>query len=557
LTDWLSRLPRPARRPSRFALTGARPRIGLLTQYAIRKGVTTLARSIELALSGELEVFCVPKLSRVDRCFGKLRAAAVDRSLAHPGLVPRGRRLLEWLEELDLLITIERPMPQLAGHCKGLGLRVVLVSLLDWLPAEPELCRESLAPYDRVVVSGRDSARRLEQIGVRGVVEVPASAPWPIEPSAALGRRRRFLLNVGVGGALDRRNSTLVVRCFQRIFDAHPEAELIVKMLPRARKYLPDLRCPHRNMTLIEDELSEESLRALQRSVDASIFLSRFEGIGFPLLESLHCGVPVIATDAPPMNEFISDEVNGLLVRASAAGRFGQQAIWDISEEHFLQQVRRLLDGERGAALWSGLKARASDGVAERREAASRAWRGLSATLAPRCLNLGSGGDYRPGMINLDRRPETRSELLACARALPFPAECFDEVHAQDLLEHFPSSESGALLDEWTRVLRPGGLLRLQTPDMRELCRRYIQGKMALNELIPWIYGGQDYRGNFHHTGFDEATLSSLLERRGYVGVRRLRDAVSRRNICLVARRPGPSGAGGCQRTSRASKGEG
>jgi len=47
------------------------------------------------------------------------------------------------------------------------------------------------------------------------------------------------------------------------------------------------------------------------------LFPTKLEGLGLPLLEGLSMGLPAIATDAPPMNEFIEDNYNGLLVRVA------------------------------------------------------------------------------------------------------------------------------------------------------------------------------------------------------------------------------------------------
>ncbi len=47
------------------------------------------------------------------------------------------------------------------------------------------------------------------------------------------------------------------------------------------------------------------------------LFPSKLEGLGLPLLEGLACGLPAIATDAPPMNEFVRDGYNGLLVKVA------------------------------------------------------------------------------------------------------------------------------------------------------------------------------------------------------------------------------------------------
>ena len=47
------------------------------------------------------------------------------------------------------------------------------------------------------------------------------------------------------------------------------------------------------------------------------VFPSKLEGVGLPLLEGMACGLSAIATDAPPMNEFVQDGYNGFLVKVA------------------------------------------------------------------------------------------------------------------------------------------------------------------------------------------------------------------------------------------------
>jgi predicted SAM-dependent methyltransferase len=164
-------------------------------------------------------------------------------------------------------------------------------------------------------------------------------------------------------------------------------------------------------------------------------------------------------------------------------------------------------------------------------------WRALVQRVGPRVLNLGAGGDQHPGAIHLDIRPVSGVEVVGSAQRLPFADASFDAMLAQDLLEHFPGAETGALLDEWVRVLRPGGSLRVQTPDLRGLARALTRKRLDTERVVEWLYGAQDHPYNFHYTGFDEARLRALLAERGIEEIVRRRDRVSSKNVCLEGRR--------------------
>jgi len=56
---------------------------------------------------------------------------------------------------------------------------------------------------------------------------------------------------------------------------------------------------------------------------DVYVYPTVLEGIGLTIAEALACGLPVITTDVPPMNEFVHHGVNGRLVSpAEYRGRF-------------------------------------------------------------------------------------------------------------------------------------------------------------------------------------------------------------------------------------------
>jgi len=89
-------------------------------------------------------------------------------------------------------------------------------------------------------------------------------------------------------------------------------------------------------------------------------------------------------------------------------------------------------------------------------------------------LHLCSGARIEPGWINLDMDPpaEVRHDVRA---GLPFPDEHFSHIYSEHAIEHFTSQQGVALLRECKRVLKPGGALRLSTPDLRCLAALYQQ----------------------------------------------------------------------------------
>jgi predicted SAM-dependent methyltransferase len=63
---------------------------------------------------------------------------------------------------------------------------------------------------------------------------------------------------------------------------------------------------------------------------------------------------------------------------------------------------------------------------------------------------------------------------LDISQPLPFESSCVEWVYAEHLIEHVPLDVGIGWLAEVRRVLMPGGLLRLTTPDLRKYLRNYL-----------------------------------------------------------------------------------
>lgn len=87
-----------------------------------------------------------------------------------------------------------------------------------------------------------------------------------------------------------------------------------------------------------------------------------------------------------------------------------------------------------------------------------------------RCLHLGCEDHRIEGWINVDIVRTGAVDVQAdLSRPLPFPDGAMDFIHSEDLLEHLEPDAGRTLLVECFRVLRPGGVMRLLTPDLEHL----------------------------------------------------------------------------------------
>lgn len=60
-------------------------------------------------------------------------------------------------------------------------------------------------------------------------------------------------------------------------------------------------------------------------------------------------------------------------------------------------------------------------------------------------------------------------------KALPFADETFDAAYAFHIIEHLTPAEAASLVKELYRVLKPGAVVRISTPDLEDICRSYLR----------------------------------------------------------------------------------
>jgi SAM-dependent methyltransferase len=136
-------------------------------------------------------------------------------------------------------------------------------------------------------------------------------------------------------------------------------------------------------------------------------------------------------------------------------------------------------------------------------------------------VNVGCGKRYREDMVNVDivalpgRKPP---DVLADALHIPLPEGCADEVMSIHNLEHIDVWQAGDAIDEWRRLLKPGGLLVLEMPDILKCCANMLSGYSHSGkdpvQFSYWgIFGDPTTKDPFmmHKWGWHPGSLRELL----------------------------------------------
>lgn len=111
-------------------------------------------------------------------------------------------------------------------------------------------------------------------------------------------------------------------------------------------------------------------------------------------------------------------------------------------------------------------------------------------------INLGSGHWKFDGWVNVDLDADSRPDVCADLSAgLPFRDQCADFMHSEDFIDQLTLEQAAGFLRECHRILKPGGVIRVLTPDVEQLADLYLHRPEALKALwhehvgVPLSYG--------------------------------------------------------------------
>jgi 1,2-diacylglycerol 3-alpha-glucosyltransferase len=127
-------------------------------------------------------------------------------------------------------------------------------------------------------------------------------------------------------------SAKLVIHTQCNLIEAFPKLQTLIKSLESQNKLI-----------CYEDTVSAPGLYHLG---DVYVYPSRLDGIGLTIVEALACGLPIVTSNNPPMNEFIN-EANGRLVEidrlfSRSDGYYWPQCLVDV--DHLRHQMQMYVD---------------------------------------------------------------------------------------------------------------------------------------------------------------------------------------------------------------------
>jgi predicted SAM-dependent methyltransferase len=139
------------------------------------------------------------------------------------------------------------------------------------------------------------------------------------------------------------------------------------------------------------------------------------------------------------------------------------------------------------------------------------------------CIHLACGKRHIPGWIHVDVDDYPHVDYRHAVEALPmFPDDYADLVYNSHQIAYYDRVEVQDVLEEWRRVLKPGGILRLSTPDFAKVVEVYLRNR-DLAEHLGFLHGRYETQCGaiYYRTVYDYASLQATLLRAGFRAVRR------------------------------------
>ena len=133
-------------------------------------------------------------------------------------------------------------------------------------------------------------------------------------------------------------------------------------------------------------------------------------------------------------------------------------------------------------------------------------------------LNLGCGNHPLEGYTNVDLNPAWADVVTDIRDLSVFDDNIADEVVASHVIEHFFHWEVQTLLAEWKRVLKPGGIIYVECPNIKNCALMLLHGEFHDRVTMWGLYGDPGHKDPLmcHKWGYTPQTLAHELKTAGF-----------------------------------------
>jgi predicted SAM-dependent methyltransferase len=133
-------------------------------------------------------------------------------------------------------------------------------------------------------------------------------------------------------------------------------------------------------------------------------------------------------------------------------------------------------------------------------------------------LNIGIGrkkfGDGFIGVdINKGRLTDVVSDITKLSEIIPEGS--IDEIYSRHTIEHFGRKEVPDILKSWINLLKDGGKITLNFPDLDKYVEFYInhRKKIGIEEFSRLLYGSQRDKYDLHKVGLNSKYISDIFKK--------------------------------------------
>jgi len=154
----------------------------------------------------------------------------------------------------------------------------------------------------------------------------------------------------------------------------------------------------------------------------------------------------------------------------------------------------------------------------------------LTSRNEPVRIHVGCGSRIFENYINVDgeymkNHPDVTFHNIT--EAWPLPDNCVDEILSVHVIEHIEPQHVPAMFEEWLRILKPGGFVALEWPDLLKACKKivanpaslYSKDKKLLKRTVAGIFGNIARYTDpvmLHKWGYSAESMQHLLSETGY-----------------------------------------